>query len=268
VAFLRGLDTLLRTAVALVVLPVLLFLASLLGIGWVLAGGPPARVHRLYVGVARACLLVGGTRLLVHGAERILPGQAYVVVPNHDSGWDPLCLLVALPQLVIRFVVKQQFMRIPVLGHALRLSGNIRVLRTDTAGDVARIRLGMDRRDPAISILFFAEGTRSRDGALHPFKAGAFATAIGYGLPILPIGLSGTRHIWERSVVRLRRGTVTVEVGEPIPVEGLRLADRNLLRERTFAAVAQLRAQARERLRGVGVDPGGSDAVSERTDAP
>jgi 1-acyl-sn-glycerol-3-phosphate acyltransferase len=264
VAVLRGLETLLRTAVALLVLPVLIFLACVVGIGWVLAGATPAGVHCLYVGVARACLIVGGTRLVVHGVERIEPGQAYVVVPNHESGWDPLCLLVGLPRLVIRFVAKQEFMRIPVLGHALRLSGNIRVLRTDTPGDVARIRLGMDRRDPAVSILFFAEGTRSRDGALHPFKAGAFATAIGYGLPILPIGLSGTRHIWERSIVRLRRGTVTIEVGAPIPVEGLRMEDRHRLRDSTFAAVADLRARARQHLRSLGVDPGGIDAVKQR----
>ena len=150
-------------------------------------------------------------------------------------------------------------MRIPVLGHALRLTGNIRVLRADTKGDFERIRASMDRRDPEVSILFFAEGTRSRDGALHPFKAGAFVTALGDGLPIFPIGLAGTRHIWERGVVRLRRGTVTIEVGEEIPIGVLDTADRHLLRDRTFRAVAALRTRARERLRSMGVDPGGID---------
>ncbi len=258
-AFLRGLETILRTAIAVSVLPFLILLYSLAGIALATAGVPPARVHRLYVSIARLCLLVGGTTLAVHGAGRIEAGRAYVVVPNHESGWDPLCLLAGLPHLVMRFVAKQQFMRIPIVGHALRLTGNIRVLRTETQGDVGRIHTGMDRRDPEVSILFFAEGTRSRDGGLHPFKAGAFATALGYGLPILPIGLAGTRHIWERSVVRVRRGTVTVEVGDPIPIEGLTLEDRHLLRDRTFDAVAALRTRARDRLRGMGVDPGGID---------
>ncbi len=179
-AILRSLETLLRTAIAVGVLPVLLFLHCLAAIA--LAGASAARIHRLYVSISRLCLLVGGTKLVVHGVERIETGRAYVVVPNHESGWDPLCLLVGLPRLVMRFIAKQEFMRIPILGHALRLTGNIRVLRADTKGDFERIHAGMDRRDPEVSSLFFAEGTRSRDGALHPFKAGAFATALGYGL--------------------------------------------------------------------------------------
>jgi len=205
------------------------------------------------------CLRVGGTRLLVHGVERTEPGRAHVVVANHESGWDPVCLLAGLPQLVLRFIAKRQFMDIPVLGQALRLTGNVRVVRTETKGDMERIHTGMDRRDPAVSILFFAEGRRSRDGALHPFKMGAFVTALGYGLPILPVAITGTRPIWARGVVRLRRGTVAIEVGEPIPIEGLAPGDRKLLRERGFAAVARLRARARQRLRDLGIDPGGID---------
>jgi 1-acyl-sn-glycerol-3-phosphate acyltransferase len=252
-------DTILRTLLAVTLLPLVILLHSLVGIALALAGAPASCVHPVYVSACRLCLLVGGTELRVRGAERIEPGRAYVVVPNHESGWDPLCLVVALPRLVLRFVAKQQFMRLPIVGQALRLTGNVRVLRTETRGDVDRIHEAMARRDPRVSILFFAEGTRSRDGGLHRFKMGAFATALAYGLPILPIGLAGTRHVWERSVLRIRRGTVAIEVGEPVPVEGLGPDDRKLLRDRTFAAVAALRARARQRLREAGIDPGGID---------
>ena len=252
---LESLETGLRTAVAVVVVPLALLGYSLVALA--LAGAPPARTHRIYVSFARLCLRIGGTRLRVRGAERIEPDTAYVVVPNHDSGWDPMCVVAGLPGLVMRFVTKHEFMRIPILGQALRLTGNVEVLRSETQADVERIRAAMGQRDPSVSILFFAEGTRSCDGALHPFKAGAFATAIGYGLPVLPIGLAGTRHIWQRSVVRLRRGSVALEVGEPIPVEGLCHDDRGALREQTFTAVVGLRAQARQQLRDEGVDSGG-----------
>jgi 1-acyl-sn-glycerol-3-phosphate acyltransferase len=255
----RSVDTFVRTALAVTVLPLSILLHSLAGIVLALAGVPAGSIHPVYVSACRLCLRVGGTTLRVCGAERIEPERAYVVVPNHESGWDPLCLVVALPRLVIRFVAKQQFMRLPIVGHALRLTGNVRVLRTETRGDVERIRQAMARRDPRVSILFFAEGTRSRDGALHPFKMGAFATALAQGLPILPVGIAGTRHVWERSVLRIRRGTVAIEVGEPIPVAGLGADDRKLLRDRTFVAVATLRARARQRLRDAGIDPGGID---------
>ena len=256
---LETIETPLRTAVAVVVLPLVILIHSLVAIALALAGVSAARIHRVYVSVSHLCLLVGGTQLVIHGAERIVSGQAYVVVPNHESGWDPMCLLAGLPRLVMRFIAKRQFMEMPVLGQALRITGNIKVVRTQTKNDVARIQAGMDRRDSGMSILFFAEGTRSRDGALHRFKAGASATALGYGLPILPIGLAGTRPIWETGILRLRRGTVAIEVGEPIPVEGLSAADRKLLCDRAFAAVAALRTRARQCLRALGVDPGGID---------
>jgi 1-acyl-sn-glycerol-3-phosphate acyltransferase len=255
----KGIETFLRTAAALSVLPIAIFFYSLAAIALALAGAPPTRIHRLYVSICRLCLHVGGTELIVRGGGRIEPGQAYVVVPNHESGWDPLCLLAGLPRLVMRSIAKRQFMDIPILGQALRLTGNVRVVRTETTVDAARIRAAMDRRDPEVSILFFAEGRRSRDGALHPFKMGAFVTALEYGLPILPIGIAGTRPIWRRGVLRLHKGTVAVEVGEPISVEGLTHDDRKTLRDRTFAAVRVLRTRARQRLRETGVGPGGID---------
>jgi 1-acyl-sn-glycerol-3-phosphate acyltransferase len=257
----KSLDTLLRTIVALVVLPAAVLFYGPLAIALAVLGRPSARVHRVYVGFARLCLRVGGTRLDVHGLEHIEPTQEYVVVSNHESAWDPPCILAALPCLVLRFVVKRPLLRIPVFGHALRATGNLEVVRTQTKNDVRSLREGMARRDPTISILFFAEGTRSRTGALQGFKLGAFATALSYELPILPVGVAGTRPIWPKGSLRLRRGTVAIEVGPPISIEGLTYADRAGLREQARAVVATLRQRSRERLRAQGHDPGGFDAT-------
>jgi 1-acyl-sn-glycerol-3-phosphate acyltransferase len=255
----EALATRLRTAVAILVLPSAVAVIGAIAIVLALMGVSNRRIHGLYVLFAHVCLRVGGTQLTVRGADRIRPGTAYVVVPNHESNWDSPCIVAALPHVVLRFVAKQEIMRIPIFGHALRATGNIRVLRKQTQGDVARIQAVMEKRDPEVSILFFAEGTRSRDGAFHDFKMGAFATAISHGLPVLPIGIAGTRPIWPKGMLRLRRGSAVVEVGEPIAVDGLRNDDRAALRDRTRAAVAELRARARQRLREAGLDPGGID---------
>lgn len=251
--------TRLRTAAAVVILPPAVVLIGVAAMALALAGVPNARIHSLYLLYARLCMRVGGTRLFVRGTERLGRERAYVVVPNHESNWDSPCVVAALPGLVVRFVAKQEIMRIPIFGHALRATGNIRVVRKQTHGDVARIQAVMDRRDPDVSILFFAEGTRSADGALHPFKMGAFATALGHRLPVLPVGIAGTRPIWPKGMLRVRRGCVAVEVGDPIAVDGLGLDDRAALRDRTHAAVTELRARARARLRELGTDPEGAD---------
>lgn len=248
-----------RTAVALLFLPLLFALLASVGVPLALLGAPARVVHRFYLAFARAALRVGGTGVRVQGLARARPATAYVVVCNHESAWDPICLVATLPQLVLRFVVKQAAMRLPIFGPTLRATGNMTVSRTDTAGDVHRIEHGMDRRDLAVSVLFFAEGTRARDGALHPFKKGAFVTAIHHRLPVLPVGIAGAYRIWPKGRVWLRPGPVEIEVGEPIPVEGLTEADRDALRERCFSAVRALRASARERVRRRGVEPGGVD---------
>lgn len=254
-----GITARLRSATAVLILPPALMLASLACLVLALAGASVQHTHRVYLAFSRLCFFVAGTRLLVRGAEHVLPDRQYVVVPNHDSGWDPMCLLLGLPDLVLRFVAKHEFMRVPVFGPALRRTGNVEVVRRQTRGDVSRIQTAMGERDPAVSILFFAEGTRSRDGALHPFKMGAFATAIAYGLPVLPVGMAGAGRIWPPDSLTIRRGTVALEVGEPIPIDGLGHEDRGALRDRCFEAVSALRATARRHLREVGVEPGGID---------
>jgi 1-acyl-sn-glycerol-3-phosphate acyltransferase len=255
----EAIDTPLRTLVCLLVLPPALIGASLLAAVLALFGASQERVHIAYTGYARLCLWLGATRLEVNGLHWLKPDQAYLVVSNHESNWDLPAIVAGLPQLVLRFVAKKQVMRIPIFGQALRLTGNVRVVRTQTARDIERIREGMTRRAKEVSVFFFAEGTRSRDGALHAFKKGAFATAIGFGLPILPVAIAGTRPIWPKGGLRVRSGPVAIEVGEPISTDGLSLDDRSSLRDQTFAVVAELRAAARRRLRSWGADPGGID---------
>jgi 1-acyl-sn-glycerol-3-phosphate acyltransferase len=253
----RALDTSLRTALALVALPVALLLQSTRAIALALFGASPAHVHACYVGFARTCLRVADTRLSVRGAEFAPPGGAYVIVSNHESAWDPVCLVAALPDVLLRFVVKRPIMRIPVFGQALRWTGNVTVVRTQTEADVQRLREGMARRAPEVSMLFFAEGTRSRNRRLHRFKMGAFATAISEGLPVLPVAVAGTFEIWPKGTLRLRGARVAIEVGTPIPSAGLAFEDRVALRDAAHDAVQELRQRARKRLR---LDDGGQGA--------
>jgi 1-acyl-sn-glycerol-3-phosphate acyltransferase len=255
----ESLGTRVQTAVGVMLLSAAVATYSAVVALLVLLGVSNPKLHRVYLSFARVCLRVAGTRLEVHGSDRIQPGQACVIVSNHTSSWDIPCIIAGLPELIVRFVVKDELMRIPVFGQAMRLSGNVKVVRSRTTDDVQRIQEQMDRRDPAVSLLFFAEGTRTPDGALRPFKMGAFATALGYELPILPIALAGPFVMWPKGKLRVHRVAVAIEVGEPIPVEGLEFADRNTLRAQTHEAVTELRARARQRLRDQGFDPGGVD---------
>jgi len=143
----------LRTTAALILLLVLIAILAPLGTALGLLGARARSVHPLYLFFARVALALGGATLDVHGRPRVSPDRAFVVVSNHESGWDPLCLLAALEVLVIRFVVKEAIVRTPLLGRGLLATGNVLVVRTETASDVRRIEAEMQRRDPEVSML-------------------------------------------------------------------------------------------------------------------
>ena len=72
--------------------------------------------------------------------------------------------MVPLP-MSVRFIVKREIMSIPVFGYALRLTGNARVERTRSVSDIERIKEKMAELPLDASVLFYAERSRSRDGA-------------------------------------------------------------------------------------------------------
>jgi 1-acyl-sn-glycerol-3-phosphate acyltransferase len=253
------LRTALRTGACLLLVPLVLGLVSLVVATLAFFRAPRRLIDPWYGAFARFAMLVGGTTLEVHGLEHVDASRPYVVVANHESDWDPIVIFAALRRLPMRVVVKDQITRIPVLGQALLLSGNVRVVRSDSAGDANRLRAGMADRDPDVSILFYAEGTRSRDGSLRAFKKGAFATALDGDLPVLPVGTAGTFTIWPPLTLRVRRGRAVVEIGRPVEVAGRDPQDRDGLRDECHEAVRHLRARARRRLRSAGGDPGGID---------
>ena len=248
-----------RAALCLLVLPVGLIGASGVIVLLARVRAPRRLLDAVYIGFGHFCAWIGGTEIEVEGREHIDPACAYVVVANHESNWDPVVLLAAISELSLRFVVKDALVRVPVFGRALTISGNIRVVRNNTAGDVREIRQHMQERPKGVSMIFYAEGGRAREGEFRRFKRGAFATAIGYQLPILPIAIGGTFAIWKPDSLRVRKGTAVLSIGKPIPVAGMRYDDRNRLLEETQAAVSELRNHARQRLREQGQEPGGRD---------
>jgi 1-acyl-sn-glycerol-3-phosphate acyltransferase len=135
-----------RSLVSLPLVSAATLLYSAIASALALLGRSAEDVHRAYLGLGRFCMKVAGTTLIVHGAEHMDPGQAYVVVSNHESNWDSFVLIAALPQLLVRFVAKRQLLQIPIFGRALRLTGNIIVDRNRSGADLKRIESQMSVR--------------------------------------------------------------------------------------------------------------------------
>jgi 1-acyl-sn-glycerol-3-phosphate acyltransferase len=152
---------------------------------------------------------------------------AYVVVANHQSFLD-IFVLSNLPH-EMKWVAKRELFKIPWVGWTFYMSGDIPIDRgnADSAATVlARARRYLDR---GMSVMIFPEGTRSRDGKLLPFKAGAFKLAADAGVPLLPIAVSGTAQGMPKGTPWVRPARIHVQILEPVPVAGIAPGDARAL---------------------------------------
>jgi 1-acyl-sn-glycerol-3-phosphate acyltransferase len=65
-------------------------------------------------------------------------------------------------------------------------------------------------------VVIFPEGTRSRDGAIGPFKPGAGLIAVRTGCPVVPVRIDGLWDVLPPGRHLPRRGHASVRFGEPL----------------------------------------------------
>jgi 1-acyl-sn-glycerol-3-phosphate acyltransferase len=170
------------------------------------------------------------------------PRRPYVAVSNHESMAD-IFLISHLPW-EMKWLSKESIFKLPFMGWMMRMAGDIPVRRGERASRAEALEECRDRLAKRVSVMIFPEGTRSRTREMLPFKDGAFRLAIEAGVPILPLAVAGTRHALPKGSMLFGRATAEVRVLEPVPTEGLTLADVAALRDR----VRDIIQEARDRL--------------------
>jgi 1-acyl-sn-glycerol-3-phosphate acyltransferase len=156
-----------------------------------------------------------GVRVKVEGLERLTPGKTYVFVSNHQSIYDTPVLFASLPYQ-LRIIAKESLARFPVLGWHLKRGRHLFVDRRhpDRAGILGRWRSLISE---GLSLMIFAEGTRSADGHVARFRAGSFLLAIEAGLPIVPLAVIGTRRVMPKGRLQTEPASVGLVIHDPIP---------------------------------------------------
>jgi 1-acyl-sn-glycerol-3-phosphate acyltransferase len=167
------------------------------------------RRRRLSRIASRAVLSLAGISLAVKSLETIPAGQC-VIVANHASYLDGLVMTAALPPR-FAFVIKREMSRVPLAGLLLRRLGSQFVERFDRHGTATDSRRMMRHAVSGQSLVFFPEGTFSRQPGLLKFHTGAFVTAARAGCPIVPAVVRGTREALPPGGVLPRLSQIEVE---------------------------------------------------------
>jgi 1-acyl-sn-glycerol-3-phosphate acyltransferase len=141
-----------------------------------------------------------------------LPAPPCIFIANHASYLDALVLVLTLPRPVA-FVAKEELAQRSWLRWLLPRFGAVFVARFDPARCTAVVA---DASRSGRDFLFFPEGTFQRMPGLLPFHLGAFAAAAEAGLPVVPIGLRGTRAILHGVDWFPRHAPLTVMIGAPL----------------------------------------------------
>lgn len=177
------------------------------------------RIHRLVaVPWAKVILWVCGVRVAVSGLENLDGSTPCIYMTNHQSYFDIFALLAYL-RVDFKFIMKEELMRVPLLGMAMRRAGYIGIEREDPKKAVKSMRQAAERIQEGFSLVIFPEGTRSTDGRLQPFKRGGFHLAFKCGCDIVPVTISNSRLIVPKGSLRINKGSFAMNIGKPISVK-------------------------------------------------
>ncbi len=161
--------------------------------------------------------VVCGIHCRIEGLEKVPVGPC-VVVSNHESAWETYMTgLLFRPQAT---VLKQELMRIPFFGWALRPLKPIALDRSKPSAALKQLlRQGVERLQEGCWVVIFPEGTRIRPGQQGRYNKGAAMLAVKAGVPVLPLAHNAGK-CWPPGQLSKIPGVITIVIGEPLPTAG------------------------------------------------
>jgi len=228
---------------ALLVVPYALFLTLLISLATLfmtlVLHRNAASVQGLAAWWARSICRVSGVEVSVTGTEALDPGKPYIFAANHQSQFD-IFVLQGFLGVDFRWLAKKELFRVPVWGPAMRRAGYIPIDRSHGRQAIKSLDEAAGKIAAGTSVIIFPEGTRSKDGRLHDFKAGAMVLAVKSGVPIVPVAILGTYEILPKGKLLMIPGQVQIRIGRPIETKNCSARDKHNLARRAQEAVAEL----------------------------
>jgi 1-acyl-sn-glycerol-3-phosphate acyltransferase len=209
---------------------------------------PQYRLSRIVAGPFLRAL----ARPRVTGAENIPESGGAIIAANHLSAIDSV-YLPFMVQRPVTFSAKIEYFS--ARGPAARVLAWYMKATNQLSIDREGARAAQDTLEAALARLLdgqlfgiYPEGTRSPDGKLYRGRPGVAWLALKSGLPVIPVGMVGTRRILPPGKVVPRPGRVEVRIGKPLVFSPDLMAEppakaRRQITEQVMAAIRELTGQ-------------------------
>lgn len=160
-----------------------------------------------------ALKVVCGLSYEVHGRENI-PARNGVILAKHQSAWETIALQAIFPPMA--FLLKQELLRIPVWGWAMKTLEPIAIDRSAKSQALKQVlRDGEARLQAGRWVTVFPEGTRVAPGEKGRYNASGAMLAQRADCPVVPVAHNAGTY-WRRNAFLKFPGVIQVHIGPPI----------------------------------------------------
>jgi 1-acyl-sn-glycerol-3-phosphate acyltransferase len=196
---------------------------------------------------AKVSLALAGLQVQIEGQEYLDPASTYIFMPNHASFLDILLVLACVP-CNFRFIIKEEFFSVPLVGLTLKRTGDVPMDRKNPRNAVRSLRRSADLLKRGISMVVFPEGTRAPDGEIQEFKTALFILPIRSRVPIVPVLIEGTFEALKRGSFLLNPIPLKMRFYEPFVAESLDVRDRDIYADkvRQILSISRIRYERRK----------------------
>ncbi len=196
----------------------------------------------------------------LEGREYIPSSGPALLIANHQSALDPICLQAHVRRTVHSMTKSSQFQK-PIFGWLLpRLHAfPTRRYRVDPQA----VRHALRMLDAGEVVCIYGEGERTWTGELHPLRLGTVRLALRAGVPIVPCGVSGAFRAKPRWGEGIRRAPIVVRFGPPLdlgvhrtrPEREAALPEAKALIEESIRKLVHLPSGPTDRATGTSYNP-------------
>ena len=157
----------------------------------------------------------------IRGKENIPMDRPCVFYANHQGYADIVVMLKATEGKQIGFIAKDSLEKLPYFGKWIRALHGVFIKRGDAKAALRSIQAGVNELKDGYSLVIFPEGTRSHGHEMGEFKAGSFKLATKAKVPVVPITIDGSYHMFEDRSIITSGAEVNMIIHPPIETADL-----------------------------------------------